>query len=68
LHLPDFRDIRQVSSGGGAQPRWRRDGKELFYLDPNRHLMSIELRNQGANLETSTAKPLFETRVQGLAD
>ena len=25
----------QVSQGGGAQPRWRRDGKELFYISPD---------------------------------
>jgi hypothetical protein len=23
----------KVSEGGGSHPRWRRDGKELFYLD-----------------------------------
>ncbi len=26
----------QVSTNGGAQPQWRRDGKELFYLSPDR--------------------------------
>ena len=31
--FPSFAEQRQVSSGGGCQPRWRKDGKELFYLD-----------------------------------
>ncbi|MBZ5625674.1 MAG: hypothetical protein LAQ69_44330 [Acidobacteriia bacterium] len=32
-----------ISSGGGTQPRWRRDGKELFYLAANGKLMSVEV-------------------------
>ena len=27
---------RQVSSGGGREPHWRGDGKELYYLSPGR--------------------------------
>jgi len=30
--FPDARGKWQVSTGGGEQPRWRSDGKELFYL------------------------------------
>ena len=38
----------QVSSDGGSQPRWRRDGTELFYLARDRRLMSVPI-TQGAN-------------------
>ena len=31
---------QQVSTGGGAQPRWRRSG-ELYYLGPDRVLMAV---------------------------
>jgi hypothetical protein len=31
----------QVSTAGGVQPRWRADGKELFFLDPDYRLMSV---------------------------
>ena len=31
-----------ISTGGGTQPRWRRDGKELFYLAQGM-LMSVEM-------------------------
>ena len=31
----------QISSGGGTQPRWRADGRELFYLAPDRRIMSV---------------------------
>ena len=30
-----------VSKGGGSSPRWRRDGKELFYLAPGGKMMSV---------------------------
>jgi hypothetical protein len=29
-----------VSTPGGAKPEWRRDGRELFYLSPDRQLMA----------------------------
>jgi serine/threonine protein kinase len=35
---------RTVSQGGGSQPRWRRDGKELFYLAADDRLMAVPIR------------------------
>ncbi len=52
----------QVSTGGGAEPRWRRDGKELFYLAPDGKLMAVEVK-AGAGLEVGIPRPLFQTRV-----
>src|SRR5215831_11887083 len=34
----------QVSTGGGQQPRWRRDAKELFYVGTGNRLMAAEVR------------------------
>ncbi len=51
----------QVSNGGGRQPRWRRDGKELFYLAPDNRLMSVEVKG-GAAFEAGPPVPLFQTR------
>ena len=28
-------DKKRISSAGGVSPRWRRDGKELFYVSPD---------------------------------
>ena len=39
--FPDARGKWQVSSAGGMQPRWRRDGRELFYLAPDGKLMAL---------------------------
>jgi hypothetical protein len=35
---------RQVSTGGGDHPRWRRDGRELFYYAEDGKLMAAALR------------------------
>jgi len=53
----------QISTGGGAQPRWRKDGKELFYVGVDRKMMAIDLA-LGSTVEPGTAKPLFQTQVQ----
>jgi Tol biopolymer transport system component len=52
----------QVSTEGGEQPRWRRDGKELFYLAADRRIMAVPIRVPGA-FDASPAVPLFETTL-----
>jgi Tol biopolymer transport system component len=52
----------QVSSGGGSQPRWRHDGKELFYLAPDRKLMTVNVRT-GQSFDNDTPQVLFETSL-----
>ena len=39
--------MRRVSASGGSLPRWRRDGKELFYLAANGDLIAIPTRMAG---------------------
>jgi Tol biopolymer transport system component len=51
---------RQVSVGGGRQPSWRDDGKELFYLSPDRKLMAAPI-STGQTLEAGTPQVLFQT-------
>jgi serine/threonine protein kinase len=60
--LPTTGGKRQVSSDGGSQPRWRGDGKELFYLAADRKLMAVAVRG-GTSLETAVPRALFETRL-----
>ncbi|HXM51436.1 MAG TPA: protein kinase [Pyrinomonadaceae bacterium] len=52
----------QISAGGGDQPQWRRDGKELFYLSPDRKIMAVQVKT-GATFETGVPTPLFQTGV-----
>jgi len=51
----------KVSAAGGSEPRWRRDGRELFYLAPDGKLMAVEVK-AGATFEAGAATPLFQTR------
>ena len=65
--FPNFSSRRQVSIAGGAQARWRGDGKELFFLQPDGKLMSVEVK-EDAVLETGIPKVLFQTPVKGLGN
>ena len=53
----------QISTQGGFTPRWRGDGKELFFLSPDRQLMSADVNPAGATFEASSPKTLFQTQV-----
>jgi eukaryotic-like serine/threonine-protein kinase len=57
----------QVSNNGGAQVRWRRDGKELFYvaLDGRLNAVPIQLASNGHTIDPGTPTPLFATRIGG---
>jgi hypothetical protein len=50
---------RRVSDHGGVEPRWRRDGKELFYLDANQGLMAVNVRTT-PTFETESPTALFK--------
>ena len=50
---------RQVSTTGGDQPRWRRDGKELFYISADRKLMAAPVKTD-AGFEAGSPQPLFD--------
>jgi len=49
----------QVSKGGGQRPLWRKDGKELYYLGPNRTIMAVDVTLTPA-FQTGAPKPLFQ--------
>ncbi len=56
----------QVSTGGGSEPRWRRDGKGLFFLGPGQRLLAVETK-AGAKGEfvASVPQALFQARLSG---
>jgi hypothetical protein len=53
----------QVSSGGGTEPRWRGDGKEIFYIGPTGVLTAVPI-NAGATFSTGTPTPLFQIHAR----
>ena len=52
-----------VSRDGGAQPRWRADGKEIFFIAPDRNLMAADVRLEGSTFEAGAPKALFQTQL-----
>ncbi len=54
----------QVSTSGGVQPQWRRDGKELFFLGLDRKLMAVEIQTTAA-FRAGSLQALFQWQVSG---
>jgi len=50
----------RISADGGAQARWRRDGKEIFYVAPNRMLMATQVETSASGVVVKGYTPLFE--------
>ena len=55
----------QVSQNGGVEPRWSRDGKELFYFAPDNRLMAAQMKTDGTSLDVGIIQPLFQARATG---
>jgi eukaryotic-like serine/threonine-protein kinase len=49
----------QVSNGGGTQPRWRGDGKEIFYLSPDSKMMAVAT-TEGVSFTSGSPVALFQ--------
>ena len=58
--FPVMNDVPRISAGGGCQPIWRRDGRELFCLDSGRQLVSVEMPGEARE---PLASKLFASRV-----
>jgi Tol biopolymer transport system component len=56
----------QVSTSGGDVPRWRHDGKELFFLpEGENQFMSADVNGTGSSFEVGTVHQLFRANVSG---
>ena len=59
-----------VSPTGGFEPKWRADGRELFYLAPDRTMMAVDVQAPGLGAQASeltvgVPRPLFRTNLMG---
>jgi eukaryotic-like serine/threonine-protein kinase len=52
----------QITSEGGFEPQWRRDGRELFYLAPNRKIMAVATE-LSPTFHAGAPQPLFEAPI-----
>ena len=62
MPFPSGRGKWPISVAGGTEPAWRADGKELFYLAPDRYLMAVPIQ-AGSSLQPGTPQRLFEAAV-----
>jgi Tol biopolymer transport system component len=66
--LPISGPKRQVSIAGGHQPRWRGDGKELFFLSETRDAMAASIAAANGTLEVGAPQRLFPTTAASFAE
>ena len=50
----------QMSRGGGTEPRWNRNGKEIFYLAPKNMLTAVSVTDDGGSLTMGMPRLLFQ--------
>src|SRR5204863_92245 len=53
----------RISNNGGGQPRFRADGRELFYIADDGRMMAVTIDGHGATFEHREPKALFKTRT-----
>ena len=56
--FPGPGERRRISAGQGRIPRWRADGKEIFYSTTDGMLMAVEVSLKGAQIEIGTGRSL----------
>jgi dipeptidyl aminopeptidase/acylaminoacyl peptidase len=60
--FPNAGEKWPVSTAGGSQPQWRRDGRELFYISKDLTLMAVDVDGSGSTFDAGVPKPLFALR------
>ena len=63
LSWPDLAAKSRVSTDGGSQPRWRGDGRELYFLAPDLKLMAAAVGGGARGFQIGEIRPLFLTRL-----
>jgi len=53
-----------ISTDGGVSPRWRDDGKKLFYIRGDNTLIGVDLRAGDSSIDVGAARPVFQTRFR----
>jgi Tol biopolymer transport system component len=53
----------QVSTNGGSQPRWRVDGKQLYFVAPDGKMMAVSINSSGTNFAATAPVALFSTNL-----
>jgi Periplasmic component of the Tol biopolymer transport system len=54
----------QISHEGGSRPRWRGDGKELYYVRTDNAVVAVALEVEGESLRVGASTPLFAAAIR----
>jgi Tol biopolymer transport system component len=55
----------KISQGGGVQPRWRGDGKEIYYVSADSKMMAVEVSTTPESIKVGARKALFPVPIGG---
>jgi Tol biopolymer transport system component len=61
--FPEANGKWQISTNGGAQPRWRGDGKTITYFSPDQTIMEARVDTSNGQLQVLSVKPLFKVSM-----
>jgi eukaryotic-like serine/threonine-protein kinase len=64
--FPEANGRWRITTDGGHQPRWNPRGGELFYLAPDRQMMSVGVRAGASAFQWDTPRTLFQTDIVDL--
>jgi eukaryotic-like serine/threonine-protein kinase len=53
----------QISSGGGQGPRWRQDGRELYFYSPAGTVMAVPISVTNGEVHAGNPRRLFTARL-----
>ena len=71
IHVRPFPQVNsgfwKVSAAGGTQPAWARNGRELFYLDTSKTLMTVPVESSGATFSSRNPIKVFDTKYATIA-
>ena len=63
ISMPSRSSRVRVTTNGGEFPRWRSDGRELFYMSPDHKLNAVAVKTTGDELVLGEPQALFEVTV-----
>jgi Tol biopolymer transport system component len=66
MSFPAADQKRQLSIDGGAQPQWRQDGRELYYVDLDGNLMAVDIA-ASSRIDSGRPRALFKTGLSVLS-
>jgi eukaryotic-like serine/threonine-protein kinase len=55
----------QLSTGGGNNPKWSRDGRELFFSNDVGEVLAVDVRQNGAALQLGTPRKVLKASMVG---